>query len=68
MHRLKLASFLTGALAVLKAAPVTSGTVVIMTWGNPDGMEAASLVAAVRPLMPPPPPGAPGRIRGGCRG
>ena len=36
------------------------GTVVIMTWGNPDGMEAASLVAAVRPLMPPPPPGAPG--------
>jgi hypothetical protein len=44
------------------------GTVAIMTWGNPDGMEAALLVAAIRPLMPPPPPGAPGHIRGGCRG
>ena len=36
------------------------GAVVIVTWGNPDGMEAAALVTAVRPLMPPPPPGAPG--------
>jgi SAM-dependent methyltransferase len=34
--------------------------VVIMTWGTPEGMEAASLVAALRPLLPPPPPGAPG--------
>ena len=32
----------------------------IMTWGTPEGMEAASLVAALRPLLPPPPPGAPG--------
>jgi hypothetical protein len=31
-----------------------------MTWGPPAGMEAASLVAALRPLLPPPPPGAPG--------
>jgi ubiquinone/menaquinone biosynthesis C-methylase UbiE len=36
------------------------GTVVIMSWGSPDGMEAASLVTALRPLLPPPPPGAPG--------
>lgn len=36
------------------------GTVVIMTWGNPEGMEAASLLGALRPLLPPPPPGAPG--------
>jgi SAM-dependent methyltransferase len=36
------------------------GTVVVMTWGDPDGMEAASLVGALRPLMPPLPPGAPG--------
>ncbi len=36
------------------------GAVAIVTWGNPEGMEAASLVAAVRPLTPPPPPGAPG--------
>ena len=50
------------AVALAEARRVTrpGGTIVIMTWGDPDGMEAASLVAAVRPLMPPPPPGAPG--------
>ena len=31
-----------------------------MTWGAPDGMEAAALVVALKPLLPPPPPGAPG--------
>ncbi len=31
-----------------------------MTWGNPEGMDAASLVAVLKPLLPPPPPGAPG--------
>jgi SAM-dependent methyltransferase len=36
------------------------GVVAIVTWGNPDGMEAASLLAALPPLLPPPPPGAPG--------
>lgn len=36
------------------------GIVVIMTWGEPDGMEAAALVGALRSLLPPPPPGAPG--------
>jgi SAM-dependent methyltransferase len=34
--------------------------VVVMTWGKPEGMEAASLVGALRPLLPTPPPGAPG--------
>ncbi len=34
--------------------------IVIMTWGPPDKMPAASLVTALRPLLPPPPPGAPG--------
>ena len=50
------------AVALGEARRVTrpGGTVVIMSWGNPDGMEAASLVAALRPLMPPPPSGAPG--------
>jgi SAM-dependent methyltransferase len=50
------------AVALGEARRVTrpGGAVVIVTWGNPEGMEAASLVAAVRPLMPPPPPGAPG--------
>ena len=50
------------AVALGEARRVTrpGGGVVIMTWGDPDGMEAASLVAALRPLMPPPQPGAPG--------
>lgn len=30
------------------------GAVVVMTWGDPNGMEAASLVAALRPLLPTP--------------
>jgi len=49
-------------VALREARRVTrpSGAIVVMTWGNPDGMEAASLVAALRLLMPPPPPGAPG--------
>lgn len=34
--------------------------IVIMTWGPPEGMPAASLVKALGPLLPPPPPGAPG--------
>lgn len=36
------------------------GLVVVMTWGPPEGMDAASLVAALKPLLPPPPAGAPG--------
>jgi SAM-dependent methyltransferase len=48
------------ALAEARRVAKPGGTVVIMNWGNPEGMEAASLVAALRPLMPPPPPGAPG--------
>lgn len=31
-----------------------------MTWGDPAGMEAAQLVGAMKPLLLPPPPGAPG--------
>jgi SAM-dependent methyltransferase len=48
------------ALAEAQRVTKPGGSVVIMTWGNPEGMEAASLIAALRPLMPPPPPGAPG--------
>jgi SAM-dependent methyltransferase len=36
------------------------GHIVIMTWGPPENMPAASLVKALGPLLPPPPPGAPG--------
>lgn len=50
------------ALALGEARRVTKpgGSVVIVTWGSPEGMEAASLVAALKPFLPPPPPGAPG--------
>jgi SAM-dependent methyltransferase len=48
--------------ALQEARRVTKpgGHVVIMTWGPSEGMQAASLVAALKPLLPPPPPGAPG--------
>lgn len=36
------------------------GMIVIMTWGEPAGMEASTLVGALKPLLPAPPPGAPG--------
>lgn len=36
------------------------GSVVIMTFGEPDGMEVVALLSALKPLLPPPPPGAPG--------
>jgi SAM-dependent methyltransferase len=48
------------ALAEAKRVARPGASVVVMTWGKPEGMEAASLVAALRPLLPPPPPGAPG--------
>jgi SAM-dependent methyltransferase len=48
------------ALGEARRVTKSEGSVIIMTWGNPEGMEAASLVAALRPLMPTPPPGAPG--------
>jgi SAM-dependent methyltransferase len=48
------------ALAEAKRVARQDAVVVIVTWGEPQGMEAASLVAALKPLLPPPPPGAPG--------
>jgi SAM-dependent methyltransferase len=48
------------ALAESRRVTKPGGTVVIMSWGDPDRMEATSLIAALRPLLPPPPPGAPG--------
>lgn len=49
-------------LALREARRVTrpDGRVVVMTWAEPAGMDAASLVAALKPLLPPAPPGAPG--------
>jgi SAM-dependent methyltransferase len=36
------------------------GSVVVMAFGNPQGMGAAALLAVLKPLLPPPPPNAPG--------
>ncbi len=48
--------------ALSEACRVTrpGGQVAMMIWGRPEGMEAASVVAALRPLMPAPPPGSAG--------
>lgn len=48
------------ALEEARRVTKPDGSVVVATWGDPEGMEAASLLGALRPLMPPPPPGAPG--------
>jgi len=36
------------------------GTVAMMVWGEPGGMDMAEVIAALGPLLPPPPPGAGG--------
>ena len=48
------------ALAEARRVTRPNGAVAIVTWGPPEGMPAAALVAALRPLLPVPPPGAPG--------
>ena len=50
------------ARALGEAARVvrSGGAVVIVTWGEPQNMPAAGVIAALRPLLPPPPPNAPG--------
>jgi SAM-dependent methyltransferase len=48
------------ALAEARRVTKPGGSVAIVTWGPPEGMPAATLVAALRPLLPAPPPGAPG--------
>ena len=48
------------ALREAKRVTRRGGQVLIMTWGEPAGMAAASLVSALAPLLPTPPPGTPG--------
>ena len=49
-----------GALREARRVARAGAPVVVATWGPPEGMPAAALVGALRPLVPPPPPGAPG--------
>jgi SAM-dependent methyltransferase len=52
----------TPRIALSEAGRVTvpDGMVAVVTWGEPAGMEAAQIVSALKPLLPPAPPGAPG--------
>lgn len=48
------------ALKEAKRVTRPSGFVVVMAFGNPEGMGAAKLVTVLKPFLPPPPPNAPG--------
>jgi SAM-dependent methyltransferase len=48
------------ALAEARRVTRRGGRVVIATWGRPERCEAAAYLAALKPLMPPPKPGAGG--------
>jgi hypothetical protein len=48
------------ALREAKRIAKPSGRIVVLTWGNPQGMEAAAIVGALKALLPPSPPGSPG--------
>lgn len=50
----------TAALGEARRVARRGGHLAIMTWGEPEGMPAATLVAALKPLLPAPPPGTPG--------
>jgi SAM-dependent methyltransferase len=48
------------ALQEARRVTTPGSKVFIMTWGEPGSMEATAFVAALKPLLPPPPPGAAG--------
>lgn len=47
------------ALTEARRVTTTGGYVLIVTWGNPQGMPAAAIIRALKPLMPPPSHGIP---------
>jgi SAM-dependent methyltransferase len=48
------------ALREARRVAKPGSAVVTATWGKPELCEAAAFLAALRPFLPPPPPGAPG--------
>jgi hypothetical protein len=50
----------TNALREARRVAKPGAGVVTATWGKPELCEAAAYLAAPRPWLPPPPPGAPG--------
>ncbi len=50
----------SAALTEAKRVARDNAAVVIVTWGEPEGMEVAAIMSAIKPLLPPPPPEAPG--------
>jgi SAM-dependent methyltransferase len=48
------------ALSEARRVARDGAQVVVAAWGKPQDCEIGALMAALRPLLPPPPPGAPG--------
>jgi SAM-dependent methyltransferase len=48
------------ALAEARRVTKPDGNIVIMVWGDPARMEMSTVITALGPLLPPPPPGARG--------
>lgn len=48
------------ALREARRVTARGGQVIVATWGLPQACEAAAYLAALKPLLPPPPPGASG--------
>ena len=49
-----------GALEEARRVARPGARIIIATWGRPEDTQAAAVLAALRPLLPAPPPGAPG--------
>jgi SAM-dependent methyltransferase len=50
----------TQGLREARRVAKSGGRVVVATWGRPEDCEAAAYLSALKPLLPPPPPGAGG--------
>lgn len=59
-NAIQYAGNVTQALAEVRRVLAPDGIVAVATWGDPEGMDAAEVVTVLKPLLPPPPPNAPG--------